>query len=192
MTLGEFLKFSFTQKHCAHLSLHKSEKGRNKVTLPSSKYFLAANVKLQHCKVVCKWWDYFISVYFCFKAFSLIGSSKFNSLPSLSIWLVQSFRRGNAQHKKGRNFYTTSKLKFIILFVYKLRGYRNTVYNNNNYYYIIDTTLSCISTGWEWLATFPHLHSLIYTARNYIRMSLVEIWNTNPNNISELFITNTN
>ena len=52
------------------------------------------------------------------------------------------------------------------MFVYKLGGYRNTVYNNN---YIIDTMLSCMSTifrSWldEWLATFPHLYGLIYTA----------------------------
>ena len=100
---------------------------------------------------------------------------------SLSGQLVQSSRRGNAQHKMGSTSLLCHKQIKVhnIMFVYKLGGYRNTVYNNN---YIIDTMLSCMSTifrSWldEWLATFPHLYSLIYTAWNYIWMSLVEIWN---------------
>ena len=100
---------------------------------------------------------------------------------SLSGQLVQSSRHGNAQHKMGSKSLLRHKQIKVhnIMFVYKLGGYRNTVYNNN---YIIDTMLSCMSTifrSWldKWLATFPHLYSLIYTAWNYIWMSLVEIWN---------------
>lgn len=100
---------------------------------------------------------------------------------SLSGQLAQSSRRGNAQHKMGSTSLLCHKQIKVhnTMFVYKLGGYRNTVYNNN---YIIDTMLSCMSTifrSWldEWLATFPHLYGLIYTAWNYIWMSLVEIWN---------------
>lgn len=103
-------------------------------------------------------------------------------LLSLSDQLVQSSRCGSAQHKMGSTSLLCHKQIKVhnILFVYKLGGYRNTVYNNNNY--VIDTMLSCKSTifrSWldEWLATFPHLYGLIYTAWNYIWMSLVEIWN---------------
>ena len=110
-----------------------------------------------------------------------------------TLWMIQcllplpvrpvgaKLRRGNAQHKMGSTSLLCHKQIKVhnIMFVYKLGGYRNTVYNNN---YIIDTMLSCMSTifrSWldEWLATFPNLYSLIYTAWNYIWMSLVEIWN---------------
>jgi hypothetical protein len=96
----------------------------------------------------------------CFNAFFL----------PLSGHLMQSSQRGNAQHKMGSTSLSCHKQIKVhnIMFVYKLRGYRNTVHNNNNNY-VIDTMLSCMSTilrSWldEWLATFPHLYGLIYTA----------------------------
>lgn len=64
---------------------------------------------------------------------------------SLSGQLVQSSRRGIAQHKMGSTSLLCHKQIKVhnIMFVYKLGGYRNTVHNNN---YITDTMLSGMST----------------------------------------------